>query len=150
MPRFQSTSGSDLGRVHAAGRANGYAVNSSLRLLCSHPGERADAIESSLMCCTIHFRLFWIQNTRKYTLVISVSLWITQDINHRKVLRPCSVDGGYLMGVGASARGGVHVKLSDFNHIYDLKNERASSQCLQKMRERRGTGSTFWMRGGLQ
>lgn len=51
--------------------------------------------------------------------------------------------GGYLMGVGASARGGVHVKLSDFNHIYDLKNERASSQCLQKMGDRGGIGSTF-------
>ena len=47
------------------------------------------------------------------------------------------------MGVGASVRGGAHIRLSDFNHIYDLKNERASSQCLQKMRERRGTGSTF-------
>jgi len=46
--------------------------------------------------------------------------------------------GSYLMEMGASARGGAHVKLSDFNHIYDLKNERASSQCLQKMRERRG------------
>lgn len=45
--------------------------------------------------------------------------------------------------VGASVRGGAYIKLSDFNHIYDLKNERASSQCLQKMRERKGTGSTF-------
>ena len=72
-----------------------------------------------------------------------MSLWITQDINHRKVLRLCSVDGELFDEVDALVRGGAHVRLSDFNHIYDLKNERASSQCLQKMRERRGTGSTF-------
>lgn len=47
------------------------------------------------------------------------------------------------MGVGASVRGGAHVRLSDFNHIYDLKNERASSQCLQKMGDSGGIGSTF-------
>ena len=74
-----------------------------------------------------------------------MSLWITQDINHRKVLRPCSVGGELFDEVGASVRGGVHVKLSDFNHIYDLKNERASSRCSQKIREGRGTGSTFWL-----
>ena len=67
-----------------------------------------------------------------------MSLWITQDINHRKVLRLCSVDGELFDEVDALVRGGAHVRLSDFNHIYDLKNERASSQCLQKMR--RGEG----------
>lgn len=47
------------------------------------------------------------------------------------------------MEVGASVRGGAYVKLSDFNHIYGLKNERVSSRCLQKIGEGRGTGSTF-------
>ena len=54
------------------------------------------------------------------------------------------------MGVGASARGGAHVKLSDFNHIYDLGNKRAVPRCLQKIGEGRGVGSTFWWQGGLQ
>ena len=52
--------------------------------------------------------------------------------------------GGYLIGVGASARGGAHVKLSDFNHIYDLGNKRAVPRCLQKIGEGRAVGSTFW------
>lgn len=47
------------------------------------------------------------------------------------------------MGVGASVKDGAYVELSDFNHIYDLKNERASSQCSRKMGEGRGVGSTF-------
>ena len=42
------------------------------------------------------------------------------------------------MEVGASVKDGAYVELSDFNHIYDLKNERVSSQCLQKMGERGG------------
>ncbi len=74
-----------------------------------------------------------------------MSLWITQDINHRKVLRLCSVDGELFDEVDALVRGGAHVKLSDFNHIYGLKNERVSPQCSQKMGERRGIGSTFWL-----
>ena len=72
-----------------------------------------------------------------------MSLWITQDINHCKVLRPCSVDGELFDEVGASVRGGAHIKLSDFNHIYDLKNERVSSLRSQKIGEGRGIGSTF-------
>ena len=54
------------------------------------------------------------------------------------------------MEMGASARGGAHVKLSDFNHIYGLKNERASSRYLRKIGEGRVVGSTFWWQGGLQ
>lgn len=55
-----------------------------------------------------------------------MSLWITQDINHRKVLRLCSVDWELFDGGGCFderwlVRGSVHVKLSDFGHIYDLK-----------------------------
>ena len=35
-------------------------------------------------------------------------------------------------------RGGcAHVKLSDFGHIYDLKNKRAAPQYFQKAGERR-------------
>lgn len=48
------------------------------------------------------------------------------------------------MEMGASVRGGAHVKLSDFNHIYGLKNERASSRYLRKIGEGRAVGSTFW------
>ena len=47
------------------------------------------------------------------------------------------------MEVGASVRGGAHVKLSDFNHIYGLKNERVTPQCSQKMGERKVLSSTF-------
>ena len=73
-----------------------------------------------------------------------MSLWITQDINHRKVLRLCSVDGELFDEVDALVRGGAHVKLSDFNHIYDLKNKRAAPQRFQRVGERRAVGSTFW------
>ena len=72
-----------------------------------------------------------------------MSLWITQDINHRKVLRLCSGGGELFDEVGASAKDGAYVELSDFNHIYGPKNERVSPQCLQKMGEGRGIGSTF-------
>lgn len=61
-----------------------------------------------------------------------MSLWITQDINHRKVLRLCSVDGELFDEVDALVRGGAHVKLSDFNHIYGLKNERVSPPVFAK------------------
>lgn len=43
-------------------------------------------------------------------------------------------------------RGGcAHVELSDFGHIYDLKNKRVAPQYFQKAGERRGIGSTFWL-----
>lgn len=54
------------------------------------------------------------------------------------------------MGVGASMRGGAHVKLSDFSHIYDPENKRAMPRYFHKVGEGWVVDSTFWWQGGLQ
>ena len=41
----------------------------------------------------------------------------------------------------------MHVELSDFSHIYDLKNKRTALQHFQKMGERRVVGSAFLPQG---
>lgn len=37
----------------------------------------------------------------------------------------------------------AHVELSDFSHIYDVKNERVAPQCFRKVGEGSVVSSTF-------
>ena len=50
---------------------------------------------------------------------------------------------GYLIEATTQREGCMHVELSDFSHIYDLKNKRTALQYFQKMGERRVVGSAF-------
>lgn len=50
---------------------------------------------------------------------------------------------GYLIEATTQRGGYMHVELSDFSHIYDLKNKRTALQHFQKMGERRVVGSAF-------
>ena len=49
----------------------------------------------------------------------------------------------YLMEAATLGEDCAHVELSDFSHIYDVKNERVAPQCFRKVGEGSVVSSTF-------